>query len=659
MIQFNKAIMALLLISCMAFTGSATDKVKDVNNKNEAPIIPLQDFFKNPDKTGYQISPDGTFYSYLAPWEDRMNVHVQNIESGETKRVTSQKDRDIAGYFWANDETIVFVRDDGGDENWYLVKSNIKTGQETPLTKEEGVRTQIIDNLEDIPNEMIVGMNKRNPQIFDPYRINLETGDLEMIAENPGNITGWMTDHDGHLRIAMTTDGVNTSVMHRRTEDDEFEVIATSNFKESLSPQFFTFDNLNLYCVSNLGRDKSAAVLFDIDAKRETEVLYENNEYDVRGISYSKKDKKLIAASYTSWKSERQFFDEEFENMFNRLQKELKGYEVAITGVTKAEDKFMIRTYSDRSLGAYYIYDKNTDKLTHITDVSPWIDENEMAKMEPIHYQSQDGMTIHGYLTLPKGYTMETAKNLPVVVNVHGGPWARDSWGFNPEVQFLANRGYAVLQMNFRGSTGYGREFWEASFNEWGLSMQDDVTDGAKWLIEQGIADPERIAIYGGSYGGYATLQGLVKDPDFYACGVDYVGVSNLFTFMKGIPPYWKPYLEMMYEMVGNPSNDADSTRMVKTSPALNADKIKSPLFIAQGANDPRVVKSESDQMVEAMKERGVEVEYMVKDNEGHGFRNEENKFEFYGAMEGFLAQHIGGRVSEDLRKSVKEAKKN
>ena len=268
-----------------------------------------------------------------------------------------------------------------------------------------------------------------------------------------------------------------------------------------------------------------------------------------------------------------------------------------------------------------------------------------MAAMTPVQYTSRDGLTIHGYLTLPKG--LENAKGIPVVVNVHGGPWARDNWGFNPEVQFLANRGYAVLQMNFRGSTSYGRKFWEASFDQWGLSMQEDVQDGAQWLIDQGIADPARLAIYGGSYGGYATLQGLVKDPEFYACGVDYVGVSNLFTFMNGIPEYWKPYLTMMYEMVGDPSNPEDSARMAATSPSLNADKITAPLFVAQGANDPRVVKSESDQMVEAMQARGVNVQYMVKDNEGHGFRNQENKYDFYNAMEQFLKEHIGGRSAE------------
>jgi len=406
-----------------------------------------------------------------------------------------------------------------------------------------------------------------------------------------------------------------------------------------MNPQFFTFDNKNVYAVSNLGRDKTAVVIFDLANGKETEMLYENPDYDVDRINYSKKRKVLTTASYESWKAERHFFDEETEKVFARLEQDLGNYEIAITGVTKEEDKFIIRTYSDRSLGAYYIYDKNSDELTKITDVSPWIDENEMASQVPVEYQSRDGLTIHGYLTLPLGYTMENADDLPVVVNPHGGPWARDSWGFNPEIQFLANRGYAVFQMNFRGSTGYGKKFWEESFKQWGLAMQDDITDGVQWLIEKDIADEDRIAIYGGSYGGYATLEGLVKTPDLYAAGVDYVGVSNLFTFMQTIPPYWKPFLEMMYEMVGNPV--ADSIQFVETSPALNANKITTPLFIAQGANDPRVNKDESDQVVEALKTRGIVVEYMVKDDEGHGFRNEENRFDFYRAMEKFLGENM------------------
>jgi dipeptidyl aminopeptidase/acylaminoacyl peptidase len=305
--------------------------------------------------------------------------------------------------------------------------------------------------------------------------------------------------------------------------------------------------------------------------------------------------------------------------------------------VSRDEDRLIVSTFSDRSRGSQYLYDVGSKKLSKLTDIAPWLPEAEMAEMKPIKYTSRDGLLIHGYLTLPKG---AQAKNLPVVVNPHGGPWARDRWGFNPEVQLLANRGYAVLQMNFRGSTGYGRKFWEASFKQWGKSMQDDVTDGVQWLIKEGIADPKRVAIYGGSYGGYTTLAGLAFTPDLYAAGVNFVGVSNLFTFLNTIPPYWKPYLDMFHEMVGHP--EKDKALLAAASPVLHADKIKAPLFIAQGAKDPRVNKAESDQMVEAMKKRGVEVEYMVKDNEGHGFRNEENRFEFYEAMERFLAKHLG-----------------
>jgi dipeptidyl aminopeptidase/acylaminoacyl peptidase len=380
-------------------------------------------------------------------------------------------------------------------------------------------------------------------------------------------------------------------------------------------------------------------VEFDIANGKELKTLYENPDYDVNGLQYSKKRKVLTVADYESWKMEKYFFDEETKKIYERVQKEVGNLNINIPWATKEEDKFIVRTYSDRSLGAYYIYDKTADKLTKIAEIGPWFKEEELAEMKPIQYKSRDGMTINGYLTLPVGYTMENAKDLPVVVNPHGGPWARDSWFLNPEVQFLANRGYAVLQMNFRGSTGYGKKFWEISFKQWGLTMQDDVTDGAQWLIGKGIADKKRIAIYGGSYGGYATLQGLVKDPDFYAAGVDYVGVSNMFTFMNTIPPYWKPMLDMFYEMIGDPKTD--SVLLASVSPALNAEKIKAPLFIAQGANDPRVNKAESDQMVEALKKRGVTVEYMVKDNEGHGFHNEENRFDFYRAMEKFLGEHL------------------
>jgi dipeptidyl aminopeptidase/acylaminoacyl peptidase len=436
--------------------------------------------------------------------------------------------------------------------------------------------------------------------------------------------------------VATTTDGVNTSLLYRKTDQDPWKPILTTNFKETFDPQFFTFDNQNLYGVSNLGRDKSAVVEFDLGSGKETKVLYENPEVDVSGLAYSRKRKVLTSAFYTTSKAERHFFDKQAEELYHTLEQKLPGYEVLVVSTNKNEDLFIVRTLSDRSLGAFYLYDLKSGGLTKIADRNPWLQEDQLAEMKPIEFQSRDGLTIHGYLTLPKG---RDPKSLPVVVNPHGGPWARDAWGFNPEVQFLANRGYAVLQVNYRGSTGYGRKFWEASFKQWGGTMQDDLTDGVNWLVSQGIADPKRVAIYGGSYGGYAVLEGLTKNPDLYAAGVDYVGVSNLFTFLKTVPPYWKPYLDMMYEMVGNPQTD--KSWFEAHSPALNADKIKAPLFVAQGAKDPRVNINESNQIVEALKKRGVDIQYMVKPNEGHGFHNEENRFDFYQAMEAFLGKHL------------------
>lgn len=630
------ALAGLAVIAAMIVT-SCEQQPKIMKAKQ----IPLEDFFRNPDKSSYQISPKGTYFSFTAPYEDRMNIFVQAVGTDTAIRLTSETDRDIAGYFWPNDNYILYLKDQGGDENYRLYGVKVDgTGEPVCYTDFEGVKTQIIDDLPEFPDIVIIGMNKRNPQVFDPYRLNLADGSMEMLAENPGTIQQWIFDHEGKLRVATAiVDGVNAQVLFRETEQDQFLPVLTTSFKETMSPAFFTFDNRNVYAISNLGRDKAAAVVFDLREGRETEVLYENPDYDLNSIFYSRKRNVLTSASFYSDKRNRHFFDEQTKTLFERLGKELAGYEIGITAMTDEEDRFIIRTYSDKSLGAYYLYDLNTDQVTKITDVSPWLDENEMADMQPVKYQSRDGLTIHGYLTLPKGYSMKTAKKLPVIINPHGGPWARDYWGFNPEIQFLANRGYAVLQMNFRGSTGYGREFWESSFKKWGQEMQDDITDGTKWLIDQGIADPERIAIYGASYGGYATLQGIIREPGLYAAAVDYVGVSNLFTFMQTIPPYWEPYLKMMYEMVGHPQ--ADSLMMAENSPALNAEKINTPLFIAQGARDPRVNKAESDQVVEALQARGIIVEYMVKDNEGHGFYNQENRFDFYRAMEKFLSENL------------------
>lgn len=599
--------------------------------------IPLRDFFKNPDQAGHALSPDGQYLAWLAPWQSRRNIYVRPLAGGPATRVTAETARDIAGFGWKGSNRLIYAKDFGGDENFHIVSVDRKGEGLKDLTPGEKVKANVVDPLIDDDDHIIVSHNRRDAKVFDVFRINVNTGEEKLIAQNPGNITGWATDHDGKLRVAVTTDGVNTSLLYRDQEGENFKPILTTNFKQSVSPLFFTFDNRKLYVASNRGRDKSAIYVFDPASAKEGELLVEHADVDVTGLQYSRKRKVLTNANWVTWKTERKFLDKEFESMWRDVEAKLPGYELVFTSTNRAEDKFIVAAFSDKTRGKRYVYDKATKKLDLLADVSPWLPEGELADMKPIQYKSRDGLTIHGYLTLPKGVA---PKNLPVVINPHGGPWFRDAWGFNPEVQFLANRGYAVLQMNFRGSTGYGREFWAASFKQWGRKMQDDVTDGVQWLIKEGIADPKRVAIYGGSYGGYTTLAGLAFTPELYAAGVDYVGVSNLITFMKAIPPYWKPFLEMLSEMVGDMEKDEAMLKAV--SPVFNADKIKAPLLIAQGAKDPRVVKSESDQMVEAMKKRGVEVEYIVKDNEGHGFQNEENRFEFYEAMERFLKKHIG-----------------
>jgi len=633
----KKKIILILVLSIVLF--SILNLIVQ-SSQDEVPLIPMRDFFRNPEKAGFSLSPNGEYWAFLQPWQNRLNIHVQKIGEEKITRVTEATERDIPGYLWASNNRIVYVQDQAGDENFKLYAVDIDGSDRKALTPFEEVKVGLIDDLKNNPDEMLMAMNKRDKRFFDVYRININNGDMEMIVENPGNIVGWFTDHEGTLRVVTTSDGVNTSILYREKESDPFKTIITTSFKETIAPLFFTYDNKYIYVSSNIGRDKQAIFKYDIASAEFLEKIYEHPEVDVFILLKSDKKEKITGIAYHTDKRHYCFFDQERGELQENLEKRLPGYEVIITDRSRDENKVIVRTYSDRNRGAYYFYDLSTSDFMKLVEVSPWLEEKYMTDVQPIKYASRDGLTINGYLTLPKGLA---PKNLPVVIHPHGGPWYRDYWTYNPEVQFLANRGYAVLQMNFRGSTGYGRKFWELGFKEWGKKMQDDITDGVNWLIEQGIADPQRIGIYGGSYGGYATLAGLTFTPDLYTCGVDYVGVSNILSWLKAIPPYWEPMREMFYEMVGDPEKDKEL--LEAASPLFHVDKIKVPVFIAQGANDPRVPKAESDQMVEALKVRGIEVPYMVKDNEGHGFANEENRFDFYRAMEEFLGEHLGGRV--------------
>jgi len=606
---------------------------------------PMKDFFRNPTRAYFRLSEDGRWLSFMEPVAidgqlPRLNIFVQHLDgsrpTGEAKRLTAETARDIGNYSWKGSSTLLYVKDFGGDENFHVVAVDAGSGKVTDLTPFDGVRASIEDDLRDDPDHILVSHNKRDKRVFDVYRVDVHTGESTLVAQNPGNVVGWLTDHAGKVRGAVTSDGLTQTVLYRDKEGDELKPLITTDYKTEVAPLFFTADNRKLYAVSNRGRDKKALVMIDPAKADAEEVLFQPEQVDLDNATWSDHLHKLTYASYVTDGTQRRFFAPETEAMYKRLAARLKGYEFYTQSQTREEDKFIVAAANDRTPGARYVYDAKADTLSKLGDINPSLPESQMAAMKPIAYTARDGLVIHGYLTLPVG---REAYHLPCVVNPHGGPWARDNWGFNPEVQFLANRGYCVLQMNFRGSTGYGRAFWEASFGQWGLKMQDDITDGVQWLVQQGYADPKRVGIYGGSYGGYATLAGVTFTPDLYAAAVDYVGVANLFTFMKTIPPYWEPLRGKFEAMVGNAEKDKE--RLAQTSPVLHADRIRTPLFIAQGARDPRVNKAESDQVVAALKQRGVEVQYMVKDNEGHGFRNEENQFEFYGAMESFFSQHL------------------
>jgi dipeptidyl aminopeptidase/acylaminoacyl peptidase len=603
----------------------------------EAPRIPLRNFFRNPEKTGFQTSPDGQYLSFMKPYHSRLNVFVQKRDGGSAAiRITNETARDVAGYFWKGNNRILYRKDFKGDENFHVVAVDRNGRNLRDLTPFSGVRAEIYDELEGNDREIIIGMNRRNLQIFDVYRLDVNSGELIMLAENPGNVEGWLTDHQGRVRVAVAFEGINNTLLYRESEAMPFRKIFTSDFRETITPLFFTFDNQNIYAASNIGRDKSAIVEFDLKNAKEIAEIFADPDVDVKNLHYSRKRKVLTYIDYITWKTRYKFLDNDTEIVMNKLRRYLPHGELILVDTNKNEDLYIVRQYSDRSRGGYYLYETAHDRLTILAEISPWLKEEYMCEMKPIVYKSRDGLLIHGYVTLPRGMA---ARNLPIVVNPHGGPWTRDVWGFDAEAQFLANQGFAVLQMNYRGSTGYGRKFWEASFKQWGRKMQDDISDGVNWLVKLGIANPQKVAIYGGSYGGYAVLAGLTFTPELYACGVDYCGVSNLFTFMKTIPPYWKPSLERFYIMVGNPEKDLELLRAA--SPIFHVDRIKAPLLVGQGAQDPRVNVNESDQIVAAVRKRGIHVEYMVKENEGHGFHNEENRLDFYGAMEIFLKKNL------------------
>lgn len=609
------------------------------------PLIPLGHFFDNPERALARLSPDGTRISWLAPRDGVLNVWVRDAAGGEAVPVTDDRDRGIRSYLWSRDSRrILFSQDSGGDENHHLFSIDASgQGRARDLTPFPGVRAGLIAAPRATPGHVLVSMNLRDRSLFDAYRLNLASGKLTLIGRNPGNILGWQADREGLLRAAYAqTPAGDYELLVRDDEAGELRVVAEFANEDGGQPYAFTPDGSALWVGSARGSDLVRLVELDPADGSEREID-RDDEVDLGGPVISDLTGELLGAVYLRDRVVMHAFDERLARDWEALRGLHHG-DPRITGQDAAETKWIVAFDDDRDPGATFLYDRGTGESELLFRSRPWLDPATLAPMTPVRITSRDGLTLHSYLTLPLDVE---PKGLPAVLVVHGGPWARDAWGYEPQAQMLANRGYAVLQVNYRGSTGFGKSFTHAAEREFSGKMHDDLIDAVEWLVTEGIADRERVGIYGGSYGGYAALVGASFTPDVFAAAVSMVGPSSLVTLVRSFPAYWRPLLaSTWFRYVGDPDDPDQLADLEARSPLNRVDDITAPLLVIQGANDPRVTKAESDQIVEALRARGVEVEYLVKDDEGHGFVKPENRMEAYGAIERFFAKHLGGRTA-------------
>ncbi len=621
-------------------------------------LIPVEDFFAPPVRAGATISPDGTRIAYLAPWKNRLNVWVQPLDSDEQVRcVTADETRTVLNYEWTdNPRWLLYLQDNGGDENWHIYRVDLDD-PDTPavdLTPFPGAKAYM-ELPDGLPGKAIVYLNKINVERMDVYQLDITTGELTLLAENPGNVAGWLSSRNGDLfAMALTSDG-DVELLRWEAATHELRSIATydgADYTLGIFPMVVTPDGTGIWVGSNEGTDRTRLVRLDVATGKQTAVhSHPTFDLDPRGqiwpiipqpLILSRRTGELLGVRYLGERQEISAVDPDFADVLANLEK-LSDGEVGALSSDESGQKWIVSYSHDREPGHTYYYDHATGDSRLLFRPIPHLDPEMLAPMTPVTISSRDGLDLHSYLTLPLG--VEPA-GLPMVLLVHGGPWARDWWRFDPEAQLFANRGYAVLQVNFRGSMGYGKAFRKAAVGEFAGKMHDDLIDAVNWAVAQGYADADRVAISGGSYGGYAALVGVTFTPGVFAAAIDYVGISSLVNFMRTLPATARRHLANNWHLfVGNPDDPEQEADMLARSPITRVDQIRTPLMVIQGANDSRVVKAESDNLVEALRARGVEVEYMVKDDEGHGFLNPENQIDMYQAVERFLAEHLGGRT--------------
>jgi len=655
---FNRSDVRLLVLSTFLLLALAFQALAQA-----PPIIDRELFFGDPEISGAQISPNGAFIAFIKPLKGTRNVWVKRTADpfASAKPITADTARPIRLYFWSRDSKyILFAQDKGGDENFNVYAVNPAdtpaAGQEVPtarnLTELKSVRAMLYAVPRSEPDAIYIGLNDRDAAWHDLYKVKISTGERTLIRKNTERITSWVFDLKDQLRLATrSAENGDTEVL--RVDDSGFTKVYSCGVFETCGPVRYHKDGQRIYFTTNKGSNIDLIRLELFNPATGKEELVEAdpmNRVDFGNASFSEVTDELIATSYLDERERTYWKDKSFEADYKLLQKKLPGKEVDFGSSTTDEKLWLITAYSDTEPGESYLFDRTSKKLTLQYQVRDKLNRAYLAPMKAVRYASSDGLEIPAYLTLPKGVE---AKNLPAIVLPHGGPWGRDAWGYNSLAQFLANRGYAVLQPNFRASTGYGKKFLDAGNRQWGEKMQDDVTWGAKYLIAQGIADPKRVGIMGGSYGGYATLAGVAFTPDVYAAAVSIVGPSNLITLLESIPPYWEQIRKLFYERMGDPNTPEGRAQLMKQSPLNSADKIKTPLLVIQGANDPRVNKRESDQIVIALRDRGFPVEYLVAPDEGHGFARPVNNMAMFATSEKFLAKHLGGRYQETMTAEV------
>ena len=621
------------------------------------PIINRDLFFGNPEIAGAQLSPDGKYISFLKPWKDTRNIYVKAVEEpfDAARLLTTETKRPVLGYFWTRDSKyILYVKDNDGDENYniFAVDPAAKPapGADAPssrdLTGLKGARVYIYDLPKKDPDTVYMGLNDRDKAWHDLYKLSISTGQKTLVRTNADRITSWVFDLDGNLRLA-TRSAENGDTEFLRVDPDKFTKIYSCNVFESCAPLHFQPGNHRLYVMTN--KDANLVSLALLDPQTGKTQLVESDplgKVDFGGALFSEASDELVETWYIAARAKTYYKDKAFGDDVHWIERKFQypKYEVRVVSRTRDEGVWLVTIVSDTEPGQTYLFVRKTRTLTPQFRIWEKLPREYLAQMKAISYPSSDGLEIPAYLTLPRGLA---ARKLPTLVFPHGGPWFRDFWEYNSLAQFFANRGYAVLMPNFRGSTGYGKKFLDAGNLEWGGKMQDDITWGVKYLVAQGIADPQRVGIIGGSYGGYATLAGVTFTPDLYSAAVDIVGPSNLITLLDSIPPYWEPVRKLFYNRMGDPNTPEGKKLLMERSPLTYADRIKTPLLVVQGANDPRVNRREAEQIVIALRDRGFPVEYLLAPDEGHGFARPVNNLATFMAAEKFLADHLGGRYQE------------